>query len=834
MTSATTRPNLHDAVWAAGILVIIVMSVFQVYDVLRRQDIVLESTQRELETAARLLAEHTAASLQAVDVLLREYHAWPGSQSTPYDTALQKGLRERIRQLPQLRDLTVVPRDLSSAGGKEAVPGTPLPPEVLAWLQAAPKGDELRISDPFFVSGAGALTAVLSRRFESGDGHASGSIVAYLDLEYFRRFYGGLELPPGSRTSLLGSHGRLLVEYPSDPIRPSAPSPVYQSLLTATGGGSKLLVDPQDGIERIYAAQAVPGFPLAIGLSTTKSDLLAPWYVQSTHSAARTASLCASIALLMWLVLRQLRRREQVEARLRVQTASLDELFESAPEAIAMLDLNGGIARVNREFTRLFGYSPEEARGHRLEQLIVPQAFQQEAQRMALAVQQGEHVISETERQRSDGSRLMVSALSAPIVDAAGPVASYAIFRDVTERRQAESERAKLEARLRQAEKLEAIGTMAGGIAHDFNSILSAILGYGNLALQNAEERDAVKRYLTSILSAADRGRGLVDQILTYSRSTRGRRVLVKVHDLLQDTLELVRTALPGNIELKIRLTAQDAYVVADPTHIHQLVMNLCSNALHSMQQGGRLEVELDRLDNHAPRELSHGALSAARYLVLRVRDNGCGIPQALMPRIFEPFFTTGHAGGGTGLGLAVVYAIMTELNGAIDVHTVSGNGSTFTLYLPAADPPTFESVNEENELPRGSGERVLLVEDEQALMLLEEEMLAALNYEPAGFIRAPMALAEFLADTSRFDAVLLDQMMPEMTGIELAKRVRAVRDDLPIILITGHAGPALAQEARATGVQEILSKPLDFRLLAQALHRALEGHAAGAPASRS
>ncbi|MCW5604235.1 MAG: cache domain-containing protein, partial [Burkholderiales bacterium] len=207
MTPATARPNLHDAVWAAGILVIIIMSVFQVYDVLRRLDIVLEGAQRELATSARLLAEHTAASLQAVDVLLREYQALPDPQLMQHDTTLQKGLRERVQHLPQLRDLALIPHNLPITGGKAAVPGTPPTPEVLAWLQAAPNGDELRISDPFFVSEAGALTVVLSRRFESGDGHAGGSIIAYLDLEYFRRFYGGLELPPGSRISLLGSNG---------------------------------------------------------------------------------------------------------------------------------------------------------------------------------------------------------------------------------------------------------------------------------------------------------------------------------------------------------------------------------------------------------------------------------------------------------------------------------------------------------------------------------------------------------------------------------------------------------------------------------------------------
>jgi PAS domain S-box-containing protein len=493
-----------------------------------------------------------------------------------------------------------------------------------------------------------------------------------------------------------------------------------------------------------------------------------------------------------------------------------------------MLDLEGRVARVNREFTRLFGYTAEAAQGHTLETLIVPPDLQQESIRMAQAVSEGQHASIETQRQRSDGTRLSVSALSAPIVAVTGPIASYAIYRDITERRFAEGERAKLESRLRQAEKLEAIGTMAGGIAHDFNGILSAILAYGNLALTGTDDSEARGKHIANILSAADRGRGLIEQILTYSRSTRGTPRLVDVVDVVRGTLELVRAALPTNVDLRPHLPAQSSMIVADPTHVHQLVMNLCTNASHSMEAGGTLEVVLDQLDSLGDKMVSHGVLSAGRYVVLSVRDTGRGMSPAVLERIFEPFFTTGHPGGGTGLGLALVYAIMTEMGGAIDVQTAEGAGSNFTLYLPAADAPLLEGADQPATLPRGAGERVLLVEDEQGLMLLQEDMLAALNYEPAGFTRPSEALAEFSADPSRFDAVLLDQLMPEYTGLELAKRMRATRETLPIILITGYRGPLLAQEARAAGVSEILHKPLDFRRLALALEHALRAREPG------
>jgi PAS domain S-box-containing protein len=830
--SKPRRPTLSDAVWGVGALVIVVMSAFQVYDVLRRLEIVSESGTREVGTTTRLLAEQAAGALQAVDLTLQETRTARQAVATPR-LKLQAPLRERFHHLPQIRHLTVVLQSRGArpnpvVGGLEEVPAA-VSEQLRAISQA--RSDELQASDALFLPSVGSWTVALSRPIKAANGTVAGLAVAYLDLEYFRRLYASLDLPPGSRAALLGRGGQLLVEQPMDATRTRvrfSNEPIYHALLASSPGLGRLLTDPADGSERIYAAQAVPGFPFAVGLSTAKSALLAPWYVQAMHSAARTASLCISVALLMWLVLRQLRRREQAEAQLRVQTASLDELIESAPEAIAMLDLEGRVARVNREFTRLFGYTAEEAQAHTLEALIVPPDLQQESLRMAQAVNEGQHVSTETQRRHKDGTRLSVSALSAPIVAVTGPIASFAIYRDITERRFAEGERAKLESRLRQAEKLEAIGTMAGGIAHDFNGVLSAIMAYGNLALTSTDDSDARSKHIANILSAADRGRGLIEQILTYSRSTRGTPRLVDVVDVVRGTLELVRAALPASVELRAQLPAQSSTIVADPTHVHQLVMNLCTNAAHSMEAGGTLEVMLDQQISPGDKPVSHGLLSAGRYVVLSVRDTGRGMPAAVLERIFEPFFTTGHPGGGTGLGLALVYAIMTEMGGAIDVHTAQGVGSTFTLYLPAADAPLLEGTEPSVTLPRGAGERVLLVEDEQGLMLLEEEMLAALNYEPAGFTRPTEALAEFSADPARFDAVLLDQLMPELTGLELAKRMRAARESLPIILITGYRGPLLAQEARAAGVLEILHKPLDFRRLALALEHALHAQKAG------
>jgi CheY-like chemotaxis protein len=314
----------------------------------------------------------------------------------------------------------------------------------------------------------------------------------------------------------------------------------------------------------------------------------------------------------------------------------------------------------------------------------------------------------------------------------------------------------------------------------------------------------------------------LVDQILTYSRSTRGKRGVVGVCAVVEETLELVRASLPADIDLRSRLAAAKATVIGDPTQIHQLVMNLCTNAIHAMRSGGALSLILDAVDTSADRELSHGLLPAGRYVRLAVQDTGCGMEPEVTERIFEPFFTTREAGSGTGLGLALVQSIVTELGGAIDVTSKRGAGSTFVLFLPRSDAPAMERIAAEHPLPRGRGDRVLLVEDEKALMLLAEEMLAALGYEPAGFTRSSEALAEFRLEPERFDAVVIDHLMPGMTGTEMAKQLRESRSDIPILLVSGYTGPLLAQEAESAGIDQILTKPLDFRQLADAMARVL------------
>jgi len=413
------------------------------------------------------------------------------------------------------------------------------------------------------------------------------------------------------------------------------------------------------------------------------------------------------------------------------------------------------------------------------------------------------------------------------IRDATGkPTRMAGSMEDITDRKNAEADRGRLEGRLRQAQKLEAIGTLAGGIAHDFNNILAAILGYGELAHKGAAEGSALRRHLDAAMSAAMRAKSLVERILAFSRSGIGERVPVHVRSVVAEALDGVATTMPPGTRLQRRLDCGDAAVLGDPTQVHQVVMNLCANALQSMQSnpaGGTLTVTLDCLDEGAPL-CATCELPPGRYVRLVVRDTGGGIAPNVLERIFDPFFTTREIGVGTGLGLSLVHGIVSDLGGGIDVASKVGEGSTFTVYLPWQDTVGAAAPLAEPALQSGQGQAILLVDDEDALVRLGEEMIAELGYEPVGFTSSKAALQSVRAEPQRFSAVLSDEAMPEMTGSELALEIRKLRADMPIVLMSGYVTPALAERARQAGVIEVLSKPLAARDIARSLANALRG----------
>jgi signal transduction histidine kinase/ActR/RegA family two-component response regulator len=395
------------------------------------------------------------------------------------------------------------------------------------------------------------------------------------------------------------------------------------------------------------------------------------------------------------------------------------------------------------------------------------------------------------------------------------------IFANALDRERVELEHEALETRLRKAQRMEAIGTLAGGIAHEFNNTLGAILGYSEMALAGLRTGEAARRHVKQVMTAGHRAKGVVDQILAFARGHSTERRSISVQSAVDEALELLRVSLPPTLTMRTRLEAKDAALLAEPGELQQIVVNLCTNAAQAMQGRGAVDVILERVTFAGSEALSHGTLPAGDYVRLTVADTGPGIEAAVVDRLFEPFFTTKPAGEGTGLGLATVHGIVLRNGGALNVRSLT-QGSAFEVYLPRFAGEVTRPQTKEEPLPTGNGETILLVDDEKPLVLLGEEMLAALGYEPVGSSSAEAALTAVRADPHRFDLVLTDQVMPGMTGTELATAVHAVRPDLPIVLMTGYIGPAASERLRGSGIREVLRKPLLTRDIAESIARHL------------
>jgi PAS domain S-box-containing protein len=378
---------------------------------------------------------------------------------------------------------------------------------------------------------------------------------------------------------------------------------------------------------------------------------------------------------------------------------------------------------------------------------------------------------------------------------------------DISEKVHAEAQRQALAAQLRQAEKMEAVGRLAGGIAHDFNNILGAILGYGELAQARVQSDEQLKRYLDTIVNAGNRAKALVDQILSYSRAEGGIRAPVIVGPVATEVTDLLRGSVPAGIEVRFAEPDGAAIVLGDPTRLHQLLMNLSSNAVQAMPGGGVLEISVRTQTLASTLRTRLSEVAPGDYVVIEVKDTGEGIAPAVIDRIFEPFFTTKPAGRGTGLGLALVHSIVKEHGGAIDVKSEVGKGTTFTVWLPRLAEEGSARAAPAASTP-GRGQVILIVDDEPEVLAALEEMLATLGFEPAGYSDSRAALEAFRADPKRFEAVISDEVMPSLTGTQLTVELRRIKPDIPVIIVSGYGGAGFETRALSAGANRVLKKP--------------------------
>lgn len=392
--------------------------------------------------------------------------------------------------------------------------------------------------------------------------------------------------------------------------------------------------------------------------------------------------------------------------------------------------------------------------------------------------------------------------------------------------------RKRLEAQLIQVQKMEAIGTMAGGIAHDFNNLLAAILGYTDLMLREVPDADSrMGGYLQEVRRAGLRAKTLVQQILTFSRRTEHVRVPVSLPSLLEETLAFLRPSLPETITIRRHLDSPVGLVLADPTQLQQMLLNLCTNAVQAMRQsGGTLDLRLETVQIDAVAGMRLPSLTPGPYVRLTVTDSGHGIGPEIIDRIFEPFFTTKGPGEGTGMGLALVHGIVTSYNGTVTVASTPGRGTTFTIHLPQSAPAAAEVVRAAAPLAAESP-RVLFVDDEVALVRLGQAIFTQLGYEAVVCSSGTEALALVRQAPERFDLVITDQTMPRMTGLALIQELRQLRPDIPIILCTGFSYTVPVETVQRLGIDLVLRKPIDMQDLAQALHQVQHARRGLAPA---
>lgn len=383
--------------------------------------------------------------------------------------------------------------------------------------------------------------------------------------------------------------------------------------------------------------------------------------------------------------------------------------------------------------------------------------------------------------------------------------------RAIADGTRAEAEKQQLERQLRQVQKMKAIGTLAGGIAHDFNNILSSILGFTELALLKLPDDLPQRRYLDEVYKAGNRAKELVRQILVFSRQSGEDRSAVDVHAIVSEAVALLEASLPDSVTLRARLDEGSGAVLADPVQMHQVVMNLCHNAIHAMEEnGGTLEIHLRGEQFETPWRTPQGEIAAGSYAVLTVSDTGHGMAPSVAERIFEPFFTTKKVGEGTGMGLAIVHGIVSALDGAIAVETAPGAGASFHLYLPRHRQTRVPEPGEAMRPPEGPGHgHILVVDDEVQLVCMWEEMLRNHGYAVTSFTRSREALHAFESGPGQYDLALLDHTMPGLTGAELARAMLALRPDFPIIMATGFSESITADEAREMGIREFVLKPI-------------------------
>jgi PAS domain S-box-containing protein len=520
--------------------------------------------------------------------------------------------------------------------------------------------------------------------------------------------------------------------------------------------------------------------------------------------------------------------RKLAQAALSTSEEQLRVAFAAAGLGAWEADLTSGQLSWSDECIRLHRLSPTQAPRTSADFFALVHIDDRAALQAAFDSTITQHLPLQSEYRAIDvqGNQRWFAAYARCLCDPQGqPQRVIGVVMDVSARHHAEAERKRLEKHLFHAQKLESIGTLAGGIAHDFNNILAAIIGNLELARLDVTAQRPIERRLDNILTASHRARDLVRQILAFSRQQDGIRTVQRLDPLVHEVTALLRASLPATITIDVKVDPTCPKVQVDASQIHQVLMNLCTNAWQALPgQRGQLSISMAPMSLTVAEALKLPELLPGNYLHLSVSDTGCGIDADTLTRIFDPFFTTKPIGQGTGLGLAVVHGIIQAHDGAIMVHSDVGHGTTFHVYLPATTLTAKISVAESpSELPQGHDQHIIFIDDEPALMELGQILLEDLGYRVSGFTSAKSALSALRDQPNNVHMVISDLTMPDLSGLDLARQMLSIRPDLPIIITTGYSGALTQEEVQSAGIRALLIKPVVRETLANAVHQHLK-----------
>ncbi|MDD2463011.1 MAG: PAS domain S-box protein [Desulfobulbus sp.] len=517
-------------------------------------------------------------------------------------------------------------------------------------------------------------------------------------------------------------------------------------------------------------------------------------------------------------------KRRKAEEALRESEQRLRNYFELGLIGMAMLSIDRHFLHFNNRLSEIFGYSKEELAQLTWNDLTHTDDLPKDLSRFA-RIQRLETDIFHAEKRflKKDGSIVHAEVILRCVRTQDGTIDHYvAMIQDITTRKLTEEKAKALRAQLLQSQKLEAIGTLAGGIAHDFNNILAAVIGYTDMAKELTEQGSPLAKDLDQVLKAGHRAKDLVRQILVFSRQSETEPINLLPVNIVKEVVKLLRPTLPSTIAIEQKISPKAGPIRIDPTQLHQILMNLCTNAYHAMEEsGGILTIDLQNITFTAQDLPNTLHAKPGAYVELVVGDTGAGIPASIRDRIFDPFFTTKELGKGTGMGLSIVHGIVTGYNGFISLKSTPGEGTEFRIYLPLAT-QTVENEEQENEpVPQGS-EHILFVDDEEVLAEMVQSMLERLGYRVTVRTSSLEALTTFRNHPDLFDLVITDQTMPGLTGLDLARRILTLRPDMPIILCTGYSTLISEEEAKAHGVRAFALKPLTKKDLAILIRKVL------------